>query len=127
MTPITFLRYVLLCLVILFFLALAWWALSGAVQQIPRAETAGQKVETTVQIVCGLLTLLTLITAFWWEKHAKLTQITWSVSLVLTAGLSALVWGPPMPLIALAFSAIALLIGSVFIWALRRLKQSLTQ
>jgi hypothetical protein len=40
------------------------------------------------------------------------------VTLMLSAGTSALVWGPPMPHIALLFSAVALVVALAIIWAL---------
>jgi hypothetical protein len=115
------LRRILLACITLFLLLLAWAALAGGVCQIPHSSTAGQQVETFVQLVCGLLTLLTVVTCFWWHHLASPIRVAWACSLVLTAGLSALVWGPPMPHIALLFAAIVLLVSLAVIWALRRL------
>jgi peptidoglycan/LPS O-acetylase OafA/YrhL len=101
------LRPVLLASSTLLLLALAWAALSGAVRQLPRSSTAGQQVETAVQLLCGVLSLLVPVTAFRWRRSARAVRTAWTTSLVIAAGLSPLVWGPPMPLLALLFAAAA--------------------
>lgn len=106
-----FFRCSLLAGAALFLLWLAWQALSGGFRQLARSRTAGQKVETVVQLECGLLSLLMLLTSLRWRRWAKPIRVAWSISLVTTAALSALVWGPPMPVIALLFAAIALLLS----------------
>lgn len=85
------------------------------------SNTFGQQVETIIQIVCGLLSLLTIFTIFLWRSWAKPIRMAWTTSLVTTAALSSLVWGPPMPLIALTFGAVALLLALLIITALKRL------
>ena len=40
------------------------------------------------------------------------------MALAATVGLSALVWGPPFPLVALLFVAVALLLAWGLLWAL---------
>jgi len=93
----------------LFLLWLAWRALSGAFRQIPRSRTLGQKVETVTQLECGLLSLLVVLTCFWWRAWAPSIRTTWGISLAAAAGLSSLVWGPPMPLVGVLFVALSLL------------------
>jgi hypothetical protein len=98
--------------------ALAWSALSGAVRQLPRSRTRGQRVETVVQFICGILSLLSVLTCFRWRRWAPPVRTAWGVSLGTAAGLSALVWGPPMPLIGLLFVAAALLVARAVTWML---------
>lgn len=117
----SFFRILLLTFLSVLFLFITWWALSGAIRQIPRAETFGQQAETVVQIGCGLLSFLTVVTIFWWRHRAKPIRTAWIFFFAMTAGLSALVWGPAMPLIALFFTIGAFLIAWGMIWALRRL------
>lgn len=119
-TKLVFRRFLLFC-ICLFLILLAWVALDGGVNQWPRSVSFGQQVETIIQIVFGLLCLLTVITCFWWRGWAKFIRLGWATSLVLTAGLSALVWGPSMPLIALAFAMVAFIVALGIIWALQRL------
>jgi hypothetical protein len=114
-------RWLLLICIILFLLVLAWWTITGGVRQYSHSNTLGQQLETIVQLLCGFLSLSTIFTYFVWKKWARFIRVAWAVSLVLTAGLSALVWGPPMPFIALLFAAIALLASLVIILGLRKL------
>ena len=102
-------RWFLLGLATLVLLVVAWEALSGAVRQFPRSDTVGQKVETAVQLACGLLSLLSVLTTFVWRRSASRIHPAWAGSLAAAAGLSALVWGPPQPAVALSFAAGALL------------------
>ena len=110
-------RGLLVCAV-LFLVWLAWQALSGGLRQYPRSRTVGQKVETVTQLECGLLSLLVVLTCFWRRRWAQPIRIIWSLTLAMTAGLSALVWGPPMPLIGALFVASALLVSRAILWAL---------
>ncbi len=109
----------LLACAVLFLIWLAWQALSGGLRQFHRARTVGQKVETVTQLESGLLSLLVVLTCFWRRRWAQPIRIIWSLTLAMTAGLSALVWGPPMPLIGALFVAIALLVSRAILWTLR--------
>ena len=102
----------------LFLMWLAGRALSGAFRQIPRSRTLGQKVETVTQLECGLLSLLVVLTCFRWRRWAPPIRALWGISLATAAGLSSLVWGPPMPLIGVLFVAISLLMTRAIRWAL---------
>ncbi len=117
--PITPGRGVLLAGAALLLAALGWQALSGALRQLPRARTLGQKVETVVQFESGLLSLLVAVTCFWRRGWAGLVRSAWGMSLAGAAGLSALVWGPAMPHIAMLFAAGGLLVARAVTWALR--------
>jgi hypothetical protein len=103
----------------LFLIWLAWQALSGGIRQMPRSRTIGQKLETLIQIECGLLSLLVVLTSFWRRAWAEPVRSFWSISLAAAAGLSSLVWGPPMPLVGVLFTATALFVSQAVRWALR--------
>jgi hypothetical protein len=103
----------------LFLIWLAWQALSGGFRQMPRSRTIGQKLETLIQIECGLLSLLVVLTSFWRRAWAEPVRSFWSISLAAAAGLSSLVWGPPMPLVGVLFTATALFVSQAVRWALR--------
>jgi hypothetical protein len=109
----------LLAFTLLFLIWLAWQAFSGGFRQLARSRTIGQKVETLTQMECGLLSLLVVLTSFWGPRWAQPVQSAWSISLAAAAGLSSLVWGPPMPLIGVLFTALALLVSQAVRWALR--------
>jgi len=99
---------------------LAWGALSGAVRQFARSATVGQEVETAVQFACGVLSVLVVLTCFWWRPWAPAVRAVWAVALAAAVGLSALVWGPPMPLIGLVFAGGGLAVALGVIWTLQR-------
>jgi len=99
---------------------LAWGALSGAVRQFSRSATVGQEVETAVQFACGVLSALVVLTCFWWRPWAPAVRAVWAVALAAAVGLSALVWGPPMPLIGLVFAGGGLAVALGVIWTLQR-------
>jgi hypothetical protein len=107
------LRRALLVLTTVLLVVLAWAAISGAIDQLPRSLTLGQRLETAVQLALGALTLLVVLTCFRWRRFALPIRRAWAVSLAITATLSPLVWGPPMPLVALAFLALSLLVAAV--------------
>jgi len=99
--------------------AIAWGTLSGGLRQIPESRTLGQRVETGVQLACGVLSVLSLLTCFWWRRTRSATLTAWTVSLVTTAFLSSLVWGPPALLVGLGLAALTLLVARAIIWLLR--------
>ncbi|MBE0699431.1 MAG: hypothetical protein IH586_21115 [Anaerolineaceae bacterium] len=109
----------LLACTMLFLSWLAWQALLGGFRQLPRSRTVGQKVETVAQFECGFLSLLVMLTCFRLRRWAQPVRTLWSIALGTAAGLSSLVWGPPMPFIGILFVAIALLISRAINWALR--------
>jgi hypothetical protein len=109
----------LLACTILFLLWLAWQALAGVLRQLHHSRTVGRKAETLTQLECGLLSLLVVFTCFWRRQWAPLVRTIWGISLATAAGLSSLVWGPPMPLIGILFVTISLLVARAITWALR--------
>jgi hypothetical protein len=109
----------LLTCTVLFLLWLAWQALSGGFRQLHRSRTRGQKIETIVQIVCGISSILVVLTCFRSRSWEPAVRAIWGISLTTAAGLSSIVWGPPMPHIGVLFIAIALLVVQATSWALR--------
>lgn len=97
----------------------AWGTLAGALRQLSRSHTLGTGIETAVQLVASLLSILALVTCFWQRRWARPLRTAWAVSLAITSGLSALVWGPPMFGVALLFAAATLLVALGFIRVLR--------
>jgi hypothetical protein len=110
---------VILTSAILLLLTIAWVALSGGFDQLPRCRTIGQQAETVIQIACGFLSILSAITCFGWQRWRRFVRTAWTISLVMTAGLSSFVWGPPMLIVGLALAALALLVARVIIWMMR--------
>lgn len=112
-------RRIILISTILLLLVLAWVTFSEGLNQIPLSRTIGQVVETIVQIACGLLSLLIAVTCFYWQKLRRPVRLTWLISLILTAGMSSVVWGPPMLMLGLVFAVLAFLVAQGIIWLLR--------
>ncbi len=73
---------------------------------MPRSLTIGQQIQTTVQLTCGLLSLVSAITCFYWKRLRRFVRIAWMFSFTAAAGLSSLVWGPPMLTVALVFAIV---------------------
>lgn len=111
-------RRVTCALAVVLLLALAWWAVSNGLRAFEHESTVGQRLETVIQLACGVLSVGVAFTRFRWRPASRLVRIGWMVTLAGTAGLSALVWGPPMPHIALLFVFIALLMAWAVVWAL---------
>jgi hypothetical protein len=97
-------RRILLIGLVFLLLAVAWHATIGGIRQLPRAATLGQRLETGIQIVCGLLSVLVVLSLRWrwWADHIRRA---WAASFVAAAGLSSIVWGPPMLLVTGLFVA----------------------
>ncbi len=96
-------------------LALAVWMTSGGVHNLARAKTLGQRLENAVQFVCALLSVATVVTRYRWHHLSRPVRMFWAIALAAVAGLSGLVWGPPMPLVALLFVLAALLMARVIL------------
>lgn len=103
----------------LLLLIVAGETLSGGLHQLPRSVTFGQQVETAVQLACGVLSLLGVLTSFWWRRWGPPVLAAWAVSLSAAAGISSLVWGPPSLSVGLVFAAGSLLIAVAIIRLLR--------
>jgi hypothetical protein len=114
-----FVQRIILIITILLLLTIAWIALSGGYNQLPRSLTIGQQVQTTVQLACGLLSLLTVVTCVYWKRLRRIIRLAWIISLILAAGLSSIVWGPPMLKVGLIFVIVASLIAFSIIRLLR--------
>jgi len=112
-------RRVLLACAVLLLIAVAWMTFSGGLHQVPRSRTLGQRVETTVQLACGLLSAASVLTCFWWRRWGRSVRGAWAISLSAAAGVSSLVWGPPDLIVGLVFAAGALLLALAIIRLLR--------
>jgi hypothetical protein len=75
-------------------------------------------METAIQLACGLLCIAAVVTRFRWRRLSRPARIAWLVTWAVWVGLAALVWGPPMPHIALLFAVVALLVAWAILWVL---------
>jgi hypothetical protein len=104
-------RRIILISTMLLLLVLAWISLKGGFGQLARSLTIGQKVETTVQIIFGILCLLNVVTCFYWQNLRRPIRSAWTISLTMTAGMSSVAWGPPMITIGVVFAAVAFFVA----------------
>lgn len=116
MKALSHLRRVLSGAAALLLLALSWWAIRGGVNDAAQARNLGQQVETVIRFACGLLSVAVVVTRVRSQALARPVRIAWAAALAASAGVSALVWGPPMLHVALLFVAVSLLLA----WAVLR-------
>lgn len=112
-------RRVLLGIAILLLLTLTWTGLVGGPKQLPEARNAGQMVETIVQILYGILSLLLIVTVFWHRSWSPAIRGSWAVGMTMVAGLSSVVWGGSGWWIGLLAAGAGLLMALVILWLLR--------
>ena len=118
MRPSLVVRRVLCGVAALLLLALGWWTLAGGVRNLHQIRNPWQLVETVVQLACGVLCAVVVVTRFRWRRLFRPVRLAWAVTLAAFVALSALVWGPPMLHIALLFAVVALLLAAALLWAL---------
>ncbi len=118
MSQVSVVRRLLRVAAALLLLALAWWTIAGGLQNLTHARSIGQRVETAIQLASGLLGIALVVTRVWWRPLWRPVRLAWVVTLAGWVGLSALVWGPPQPHVALLFVVIALLVAGALAWAL---------
>ena len=111
-------RRLLSIVAVLLLLALAWWTVTGGLRDVPQSRTVGQWLETIIRLACGVLSVSTAVTRFWWRVFARRVRFAWTVTLAGFLGLTALVWGAPQPHVALLFVVVALLLAWAVVWAL---------
>ncbi len=111
-------RPLLTGLAVLFLLVVAWQALTGGIAQLSRSHTLGQEFETAVQIACGVLSLLVVLTRFWWRRWGRAVRTAWTATLMTAAGVSSLVWGAPSVAVGGVFAGVALLLALGTVWLL---------
>ncbi len=119
MTPGPVVRRALLIVAIVLLLGLTWTGISGGISQLSSARTAGQSVQTVLQLVYGLFALLSIATTFWSRRWNRPMLVGWTVSLALTAGLASVVWGGTSILIGFLSGGAAGLIAVGIAWLLR--------
>ena len=80
-------------IVLLLLLAFAALGLKGGVHDLPLSETAGETVQSAMQLAYGVCALQCAVTTFRARRWARLSRIAWIVSCALAAGLASVVWG----------------------------------
>ena len=112
-------RLALLVVVGVFLLAMAWIGVSQGINQFPQSKTAGQTAQTLTQFAFGVFAFLSLMTTFWGRRWNSMMLAGWTVSVMLAAGLAAVVWGGTSLSIGVVTGAAAFLIAFATAWLLR--------
>ena len=113
------LRRVLFVVVALALLGLTWSGLHGAVDEWGHSRTFGQIVQTVTQFAFGLFALLTLVTTIRGRRWNSAMSAGLIVSLGLSGGLGAVVWGDASVLIGLIAALASAAIGLGIVWLAR--------
>ena len=100
-------------------LALAWTGIQGGVQQLSQPATGPQFVQSASQVLYGVSAIFMLITAFTWRQLAVIAETGFVVSLIVAAGLAAVVWGEQSIGTGALASVVALAVAGVLVWMLR--------
>jgi magnesium-transporting ATPase (P-type) len=114
------LRILLLIFISLLLIVIAWETGYMAINQWTNSLTFGQKLETVVQFICCVLSVVVVFTVWLKIPSARYIQYVWGLSLVSMSVISALVWGPPMFLPVVVFGLISGVITFGVLYVIRK-------
>jgi peptidoglycan/LPS O-acetylase OafA/YrhL len=100
-------------------LALAWFGIQGGIQQWSEPQSLAQRIQTLSQFAYGGLALLTVATTLRSDMLGRTIRVAWLVSLVLSAGMAAVVWGGAPWWSGVAAGLLALVVALLILWMLR--------
>lgn len=113
------LRRALLVVAFVLLLVLAWTGIHGGMQQLSTSHTAGQAIQTVIQLVYGVCAVLCVVTVFWARRWNLLLLECWTVALALAGGMGAFFWGHTSFLVGIGSGAAAGLVGAGIAWLTR--------
>jgi hypothetical protein len=119
MTPGSVLRGVLLAIAMVLLLVLAWTGINGGIHQLSTTATTGQTIQTSLQLLYGALSVLSIVTVYWARRWNRPVLACWTISLALAGGLGATEWGGASLRIGIVSAAAAGLVGAGIAWLLR--------
>jgi hypothetical protein len=100
----------------LLLLFLAYTGIAGAIQQYSESHTTGQWVQTSLQLVFGVFSILALIVAFRASRWRRVVNVGFVVSTTLGGGLAPIVWGEQGLFAGLAAGVAAALVCWLIVW-----------
>lgn len=103
----------------LLLLFLAFAGISGGIQQLDGMHTTGQQIQTVLQLVSGVFSMLALMVAFRASRFRRIVFAGFIISLTLTAGLAVTEWGDEGLLPALAAYVCTPVIAWIIVWLVR--------
>ena len=110
---------VILSVALLCLLALAWSGVGGGLHQLGQTTTAGQRIQTYLQLGYGILSFLSVGTVLFGRRWNRLALWCWAVSISLAAGLASVVWGETSLVTGFAAGTAALLVAGAIAWMIR--------
>jgi len=119
LSPSPVARRIFLAVAVLLLLGLAWTGVSGGVHQVRQSHTPGQWIQTTAQLGYGILSLLSVLTAFRGRRWGPTVLTCWVVSVTIAAGFAAVVWGGTTVGVGLVSAGVSLLVALAIVWLLR--------
>ena len=100
-------------------LLLAYTGIAGAISQYSESHTTGQWVQTTLQLVFGVLSLCAIIVAFRASRGRRAVNVVLVASTTLAGGLAPIVWGQAGLLPGLAAGVASALVCLLIVWLVR--------
>jgi hypothetical protein len=100
----------------LLLLGLAYTGIAGGIQQYSESHTTGQWVQTNLQLVFGIFSILAVIAAFRASRWRRAVNVGFVASTTLAGGLAPIVWGEQGVLPGLAAGIAAALVCWLIVW-----------
>ena len=119
LTSAPVLRRVLLVVAVLLLLGLAWTGIHGGIDQLSGIHTTAQTIQTALQLVYGVFSVLSIVTVFWAPRWNPAILVCWTIALAFAGGLGATAWGGTSALIGVGSGVAAGLVGAGIAWLLR--------
>jgi hypothetical protein len=110
---------VVLVVALLCLLALTWNGVGGGLGQLRQTTTAGQTIQSALQIGYGVLSLVSVGTVFLGRRWNRLALSCWAVCISLAAGFASVAWGDTSLATGLAAGAAVLLVARAIAWMVR--------
>lgn len=98
---------------------LAFAGISGGIQQLDAMHTTEQQIQTVLQFVFGVFSILALMVAFRASRFRRAVFAVFIVSVTLAAGLAVTAWGEEGLGPALAAYGSTLVISWLIVWLVR--------
>jgi hypothetical protein len=103
----------------LLLVVLAFTGISGGIQQLDSMHTTEQQIQTVLQFVFGVFSILALMVAFRASRFRRVAFLGFIISLTLAAGLAVTAWGGLGLGAALAAYASTAVIAYIIVWLVR--------
>lgn len=100
-------------------LVLAYTGIAGGIQQYSASHTTGQWIQTNLQLVFGVFSILALITVFRPSRWRRAVNVGFVVSTTLAGGLAPIVWGKQGLFPGIAAGVATALVCWLIVWLVR--------